>query len=107
MQSGFARSMAAAVIGGAAVLMAGSSIASASTTGPKAVVLPTIVVTARPAATKAEPHPEIMEAIRSLEHAREHLEHAAHDFGGHRVQAIGAIDAALNQLRLALKYDRR
>jgi hypothetical protein len=26
--------------------------------------------------------------------------------GGHRVEAIGAIDRALEQLRLALKYDR-
>src|SRR2546426_6395677 len=29
----------------------------------------------------------------------------AHDFGGHRVKAIRAIDAALVQLKLALQYD--
>jgi hypothetical protein len=28
------------------------------------------------------------------------------DFGGHRVKAIRAIDAALVQLKLALKYDK-
>lgn len=53
-----------------------------------------------------EPHPEINAAIRALEAARLHLQRAAHDFGGHRVKAIRAIDAALVQLRLALKYDR-
>jgi hypothetical protein len=59
------------------------------------------------AATPApEPHPEIREAIASLQRARDHLEHAAHDFGGHRVEAIGAIDNAIAQLRTCLKYDR-
>jgi hypothetical protein len=53
-----------------------------------------------------EPHPEIREAIASLQHAREHLDHAAHDFGGHRVDAIQAIDQAIAQLRICLKYDR-
>ncbi|GEM_PF-1063326 len=57
-------------------------------------------------ASAVEPHPEIMAAIRSLERAKNHLEHAAHDFGGHRVEAIAAIDAALQQLRQALAFDR-
>jgi hypothetical protein len=61
----------------------------------------------RPAAVIGqEPHPEINAAIRALEAARLHLQRAAHDFGGHRVKAIRAIDAALGQLRLALKYDK-
>jgi len=54
----------------------------------------------------AEPHPQINAAIRSLVRAREHLQHAAHDFGGHCVDAIAAIDAALAQLKLALQYDK-
>ncbi|MGB7284405.1 MAG: hypothetical protein WBE13_19225 [Candidatus Acidiferrum sp.] len=59
------------------------------------------------AATPApEPHPEIHAAIDSLRHAREHLDHAAHDFGGHRVEAIRAIDNAISQLQICLKYDR-
>jgi hypothetical protein len=63
---------------------------------------------ARPAAAAAvtEPHPEINAAIRSLARARLHLQRAAHDFGGHRVEAIAAIDAALVQLKLALQYDK-
>lgn len=52
-----------------------------------------------------ERHPEIRAAIDSLEHAKEHLQHADHDFGGHRVDAIAAIDSALNQLRICMKYD--
>jgi hypothetical protein len=54
----------------------------------------------------AEPHPEIHAAINSLRHAREHLDHAAHDFGGHRVEAIAAIDRAIEQLDVCLRYDR-
>jgi len=57
-------------------------------------------------ATAAEPHPEIREAIASLRRAKEHMEHAAHDFGGHRVEAIRATDAAIHQLEDCLKYDR-
>jgi hypothetical protein len=58
-------------------------------------------------ATPAEPHPEIHEAIASLRRAKEHLEHAAHDFGGHRVEAIRATDEAIHQLEECLKFDRR
>ncbi|MGA2421500.1 MAG: hypothetical protein ABSG69_15595 [Candidatus Acidiferrum sp.] len=57
-------------------------------------------------AASPEPHPEIHAAINSLRHAKEHLEHAAHDFGGHRVEAIAAIDHAIEQLDVCLKYDR-
>ena|SRR5579864_628193 len=46
---------------------------------PAAAAAPHAGATATP-----ERHPEIREAIESLRHGREHLEHAAHDFGGHR-----------------------
>jgi hypothetical protein len=59
--------------------------------------------TATPA---AEPHPEIREAIAALRRAKDHMEHAAHDFGGHRVDALRATDAAIHQLEECLKYDR-
>jgi hypothetical protein len=58
------------------------------------------------AATPEERHPEIREAIASLRRAKEHLEHAAHDFGGHRVEAIRATDEAIHQLEECLKYDK-
>ena len=50
--------------------------------------------------------PRIQSALRALYDAREDLQNAAHTFGGHRVNAIRAIDAAIAQLKLALKYDR-
>lgn len=58
------------------------------------------------AATPAEPHPQIREAIASLRRAKEHMEHAAHDFGGHRVDALRATDEAIKQLEICLKYDK-
>ncbi|MGH9738540.1 MAG: hypothetical protein ACRD4X_08110 [Candidatus Acidiferrales bacterium] len=59
------------------------------------------------AAAAAEPHPEIRAAMANLREAREHLNHASHDFGGHRVAAIKAVDEAIHQLQLAMQYDRR
>jgi hypothetical protein len=59
-----------------------------------------------PTVARPEPRPEINRAIVALEKAKWHLQHAAHDFGGHRVAAIAAIDAALGQLRLALQFDK-
>ncbi|HYB08612.1 MAG TPA: hypothetical protein VEJ16_02950 [Alphaproteobacteria bacterium] len=55
---------------------------------------------------KAEEHVEIRRAIDALEHARDYLIHAEHDFGGHREHALRDCDAALVQLREALKFDR-
>jgi hypothetical protein len=69
---------------------------------PAASALP-----ATPAATPAaEPHPQIREALASLRRAKEHMEHAAHDFGGHRVEAIEATNQAIKQLELCLKFDK-
>lgn len=61
---------------------------------------------ATPAANPAERHPEIREALESLRRAKAHMEHAAHDFGGHRVEAIEATNQAIKQLELCLKLDK-
>jgi hypothetical protein len=58
------------------------------------------------AAAPAERHPEIREALGALRRAKEHMEHAAHDFGGHRVEALRATDEAIRQLELCLKFDK-
>lgn len=63
--------------------------------------------TATPARERREPHPEIRRAITALERAKSDMQHANHDFGGHRVAAIAACDRAIEQLRLALQYDKR
>jgi hypothetical protein len=49
-------------------------------------------------------HSAIRAAIMALERAKAEMQAAAHDFGGHRVEALAACDTAIAQLRLALQY---
>jgi hypothetical protein len=63
-----------------------------------------------PAAGQApahERHPAIRNAIRALEKAKVDLKNADHDFGGHREAALKECDAAIEQLKLALQYDKK
>ncbi len=55
-------------------------------------------------AAAPEPHPQIRAAIDALRRARAHLQEAKHDFGGHRDEAIRAVDHAAEQLEICLKY---
>ncbi|MGH9718467.1 MAG: hypothetical protein ACRD4R_17290 [Candidatus Acidiferrales bacterium] len=52
-------------------------------------------------------HPEIRAALANLREAREHLNHGAHHFGGHRVAALKSVDEAIREAQICLKYDRR
>jgi hypothetical protein len=61
----------------------------------------------RPAQAAPERHPRIHAAIEELREARKELEKADHDFGGHRKEAIKAIDEAIIQLEKALKFDKK
>jgi hypothetical protein len=63
-------------------------------------------VEAAPAASPAPvpPHPEIQRAIEALHVARTHIHDAAHDFGGHREDALHAVDEAIHQLEICMKY---
>ncbi len=61
---------------------------------------------AAPTPAPPEAHPQIRAALAALRDSKAHLEHAAHDFGGHRVEAIKAIDEAIRQLEICLKYDK-
>jgi len=54
-----------------------------------------------------EHHPELHKAIRKLKGAKMDLEKAAHDFGGHKARAIGAIDQAIVELQAALEFDKK
>ena len=54
-----------------------------------------------------EPHPHIRGAIQELREAKQELQTAAHDFGGHRVEAVEAVDNAIKQLQIALQYDKQ
>jgi len=51
---------------------------------------------------KGEKHPNIEAAIKALEKAKAELQKASHDFGGHKVSAIGAADTAITELKAAL-----
>jgi hypothetical protein len=68
--------------------------------------LPTPAATAVPSNAIPADHPEIRDALGALRHAREHLEKAAHDYGGHRADALRATDEAIHQLEICLKYDK-
>jgi len=88
----------------AAFLVLALALSVAAPSG-KAVPTPPPPAAASPAAVP-EPHPEIREAIAALRRAREHMEHAAHDFGGHKAEALRATDEAIHQLETCLKYDK-
>lgn len=53
-----------------------------------------------------ERHPEIRDAIGLLNRAQARLNHAAHDFHGHRVKAMQHISEALEELHAAQASDR-
>jgi multidrug resistance efflux pump len=55
--------------------------------------------------TAGEPHPLIHRAIAALETAKAELQDAAHDYCGHKADAIGSIDAALSELHAAIACD--
>jgi hypothetical protein len=93
----------------ASLILAFALMASTPAAPNKANASAVPTATALPAtttATPAEPHPQIREALGALRRAKEHMEHAAHDFGGHRVEAIEATNRAIQQLELCLKYDK-
>ena len=55
-----------------------------------------------------ERHPEIREAIRQLQQAKQTLQKdAARDFDGHRANAVQQIDQAIAQLKQALQSDKQ
>ena len=72
-------------------------------------VTPQRAVPSQTAATRGrrEAHPEIRKAIAALERAKKDMQRASHDFGGHRADALAACDKAIEQLKLALQYDKK
>jgi hypothetical protein len=49
-------------------------------------------------------HPEMHAAMRSLESAEQALQHASHDYGGHREKAMQLIHAAQDEIKAGLAY---
>lgn len=54
-----------------------------------------------------ETHPQIRAAITHLREAKNNLEHAAHDFGGHRAKALEHVNEALAECEKALAFDKK
>jgi hypothetical protein len=52
-------------------------------------------------------HPRMARSLIALHETKEHLENAGHDFGGHKVAAIKAIDEAIKELKEAIKFDAK
>ncbi|HKC65209.1 MAG TPA: hypothetical protein VKB86_16325 [Pyrinomonadaceae bacterium] len=61
---------------------------------------------ARTRRTRVDNHPKVREAIAALEAAKAELERAGGDFGGHKAEAIEAINNASKRLRLALQFEK-
>jgi hypothetical protein len=88
--------------------------ASAASASPVSAMVATPQQTATPikkgagkGGAKRERHPAIQKAIAALERAKYDMNHASHDFGGHRADALAATDKAIEQLKLALNYDKK
>jgi hypothetical protein len=79
------------------------SVTTPAAPSPKPAPAPAAAAAPAPA---AEPHPEIRDALEALRKAKFRMEHAAHDFGGHRAEALKATDEAIRQLQLCLQFDR-
>lgn len=77
----------------------------AGTLSPVALAQNRKTKTARPTARNLN-YPKIRAAISSLEAARAELDRAEGDFGGHKKDAVDAIDKALKQMRLALQFEK-
>ncbi|HXZ96907.1 MAG TPA: hypothetical protein VEG37_07685 [Burkholderiales bacterium] len=56
---------------------------------------------------KGERHPEMKHALHALERAKGDLEHAAHDFGGHRAKALELTEQAIQEVKAGLAYDKK
>jgi hypothetical protein len=60
---------------------------------------------AAPTLMFAEDQPHMQAALESLRQAKEHLQQAEHDKGGHREKAIKSVDAAIKHVEEGMKYD--
>lgn len=111
MRKSFATIGASLAAAAVAVAMPALAVSSASAS-PLSVYQPAIFPqqAAAPikkgAGARRERHPEIRKAITALERAKADLQRANHDFGGHRAEALEACNKAIEQLKLALQYDK-
>lgn len=89
----------------ATVLTAGLILTLNTPVSSKATAVPAPAAAAT--AMPDEPHPHIRAALHELREAQGELKTAAHDFGGHRAEAMEAVHHAIEQLEVCLKYDKK
>lgn len=56
-----------------------------------------------PASPAAGRHPEIEASLGALRSAREDLMHAAHDYHGHRANAVKHVDEAIREAEICMQ----
>jgi hypothetical protein len=69
--------------------------------------LPLVFLAAMAMPAFADDQPKMKEALESLEHAKQQLQQAEHDKGGHRAEAIKHIDQAIAQVKAGMAYDNK
>lgn len=52
-------------------------------------------------------HPRMGRALVALHEAKEYMEKASNDFGGHKASSIKACDEAIKELKEAIKFDAK
>lgn len=55
----------------------------------------------------AEKQPAMEAAIKNLQEARDNLNQATHDKGGHRVKAVKLINKAIAEVRAGIEFDNK
>jgi len=92
-----------------AFILTGSSFAQTPPPADTSAAAP-VAAPAASAPVVAKTHhmhaPEIHKAMRKLRGAKQDLEKAAHDYGGHKAKAIEAINQALDELNAALDSEK-
>lgn len=68
------------------------------------LLLASVVLSASASCLADQPNMEA--ALKSLDQAKESLNKASEDKGGHRVKAIQAIDQAAKEIKAGMEYDR-
>jgi hypothetical protein len=65
------------------------------------------VVTLFSAGLYADPQPHMKAALESLQKAKEQLEKASSDKGGHRMKAIGLVKDAIEETKKGIAFDNK
>jgi len=55
----------------------------------------------------SEDQPHMRAALDALQTAKQELQKAEHDKGGHRAQALQLVDQAIQQVKMGMRYDEK